>query len=340
MKIAVITGITGFLGSELAKQLLDKSTDYHVRGIVRDSKGKRSMQLLEALSAHSNRLELVEVPDIASEKDDCLEAAFTGASLVFHCASPFAIVVDDQQAQLIDVAVRGTRNAMLAAIKNRVERVVVTSSMAACHDCHQKQKPVRPDGVWSEEDWNTTSSLELKDPPEGYWMSKVLAEKEAWKLAEGAGIKLSTILPEFIMGPALTPTVAEASLSCSFFKGFLEAKAKDQVPSGDWLFSDVRDVARAHIAAATSDSGIGKRFIVSSISTSINAHEVSRILTQGLPSLSIIEGKESEVKVNNLDNTRVTRELGMTLIPIDKTLVDMAQSLIKLLGLNIAQKQN
>ena len=328
LKLAVVTGITGFVGSELARQLLE-TREFRVRGIVRDASNIRTQQLKAALASHADDLELFEVHDIAADREDTLDEAFSGASHIFHCASPFAIVVDEPQKQLIDVAVRGTRNVLLSAIKNKAERVVVTSSMAAAHDCHQKQKPVREDGVWSEEDWNTTSSLEDKEPPQAYWMSKALAEKEAWKLAEGAEIKLATILPEFIMGPALTLSAAEASLSCSFFKGFLEAKGVEEVPGGDWLFSDVRDVARAHILAATRDNA-DKRFIVSNITTSVNGREVSRILAQGLPSLSLVEGKESEVKRNNLDNTRAEKELGLVYTPIEKTLVDMAQSLIDL----------
>jgi nucleoside-diphosphate-sugar epimerase len=54
---------------------------------------------------------------------------------------------------------------------------------AAVHDCHQKQVPKRADGKWSEEDLNETSTLE-GSPPEGYWLSKVLAEKAAWALAK------------------------------------------------------------------------------------------------------------------------------------------------------------
>ena len=85
------------------------------------------------------------------------------------------------------------------------------------HDCHERQTPKRADGKWSEEDFNETSTFE-GDPPEGYWVSKVKAEKEAWALAGEHGLDLVTILPEFVMGPALTRAAADTSLSVGFFK--------------------------------------------------------------------------------------------------------------------------
>ena len=85
------------------------------------------------------------------------------------------------------------------------------------HDCHEKQIPKRADGKWSEEDFNETSTFEGA-PPEGYWVSKVKAEKEAWALSGEHGLDLVTILPEFVMGPALTRAAADTSLSAGFFK--------------------------------------------------------------------------------------------------------------------------
>ncbi len=98
------------------------------------------------------------------------------------------------------------------------ERQISLPAPAACHDCHQRQVPKRPDGKWSEEDFNETSTLDLTDPPEGYWLSKVLAEKEAWALAERHGLDLVTILPEFVMGPVMTRAAAETSTSAGFMK--------------------------------------------------------------------------------------------------------------------------
>jgi nucleoside-diphosphate-sugar epimerase len=58
-------------------------------------------------------------------------------------------------------------------------------------------------------------------------------------------------------------------------QGFLEA-SEGKVPEGDWLFSDVRDVALAHILAAINPAASG-RYIISQ-PLSLNARQVTDIL--------------------------------------------------------------
>ena len=144
-------------------------------------------RLLPLLCAGS--LELVEA-DLLTE--GAFDAAFSGCSYIFHCASPFFIEAGDPQAELVDPAVRGTRNVMAAAAKNRatVRRVVLTSSCAAVKGMGSPAAPVQG-STYSEADWNETSSL----PGEAYWVSKVQAERAAWEAAKEAGLDLITILP-------------------------------------------------------------------------------------------------------------------------------------------------
>jgi dihydroflavonol-4-reductase len=124
--------------------------------------------------------------------EGAFDSAFSGCSYIFHCASPFFIEAGDPQAELVDPAVRGTRNVMSAAAKNRatVRRVVLTSSCAAVKGMGSPAAPVQGN-TYSEADWNETSSL----PGEAYWVSKVQAERAAWEAAKEAGLDLITILP-------------------------------------------------------------------------------------------------------------------------------------------------
>lgn len=118
----------------------------------------------------------------------------------------------------------------------------------------------------------------------------------------------------------------------------------------------MRDVALAHILAATLPDAGGKRFIVASRASSINARDVTNILNGAASSPSsrlfnlaaaarddwhhrgegegpegfFSEGKVSPVKADNLDNTRAQAELGLTLTALDRTLTDMAESLVTL----------
>lgn len=123
-------GATGFVGSELCKQLLARG--FHVRGTVR-SLGARSdalrSALLKASGANADLMELVEADLLAP---GAFDRAVEGAEYLFHVASPFAIVVDDPQKQLVDLAVQGTTNVLSSAVKHKatLKRVVLTSSMA------------------------------------------------------------------------------------------------------------------------------------------------------------------------------------------------------------------
>ncbi len=73
---------------------------------------------------------------------------------------------------MVDPAVNGTLSAMNAALKHHVTRIVVTSSINAITD-----QPVKR---YTEEDWNTLSSLKRN----AYHYSKVLAERAAWEFVE------------------------------------------------------------------------------------------------------------------------------------------------------------
>ena len=169
---------------------------------------------------NAGTIELVEA-DLLVEGG--FDAAFAGCRYVFHTASPFFIEASDPQAQLVDPAVKGTRNVMESAARNKadVRRVVLTSSCAGGQSdrtggaasvlaCALRQRqapacrragaaikggsdpaPPKVGDVYSEADWNGSSAL----PGEAYWVSKTQAERTAWEVAEKHGLDLVTILP-------------------------------------------------------------------------------------------------------------------------------------------------
>lgn len=109
------------------------------------------------------------------QKEGCYDEAVKGVEGFIHVASPFFTEnVTDAMTQLINPALTGTRNALLAAHKEAsVRRVVVTSSFAAVMS-------TKPDGYsFSEKDWNTESRAVGGNGQESYRASKALAEKSA-----------------------------------------------------------------------------------------------------------------------------------------------------------------
>jgi nucleoside-diphosphate-sugar epimerase len=85
-----------------------------------------------------------------------------------------------------------------------------------------------------------------------YPRSKYLAEKAAWDfhaaLPEAERFELITILPGFILGPALR---TESSVSIDFCRDVLTGKGSysSQIPYRCFPVVDVRDVAQAHLNA-------------------------------------------------------------------------------------------
>ena len=156
---------------------------------------------------------------------------------------------------------------------------------------------------------------------QGYWVSKTQAERAAWAAAEEAGLDLVTILPNFVMGPALSRR--DDGISCGFMKGWLEGKAS----TGNITYCDVRDVARAHVLAAELPHAAG-RYIVSHRGSADPAF-ISRTLRARIPRLDIPEG-EALAAEETIDNSKVERELGLHLTPLAASFADMAATLIAL----------
>ena len=95
----------------------------------------------------------------------------------------------------------------ITAKERSVGRVVLTSSCAAIYGDNVDLKDI-PDGLFTEEIWNTSSSLDHQP----YAYSKTLAEKEAWKLNEKqTRWNLVTVNPSLVIGPGITPYATSES---------------------------------------------------------------------------------------------------------------------------------
>jgi nucleoside-diphosphate-sugar epimerase len=187
------------------------------------------------------------------------EEAMKGCSVVFHTASPFIVTADPARVdeQLFDPAIKGTRNVLTSVSKtSSVKRVVLTSSVYATYtdaaDCLDE-----PNQAVTEDTWNKTASRTYNP----YAYSKVLAEKEAWKIADAqTQYKLVVVNPGWIMGPGLKchPT----SESYMFMKTVGQGDLASGVPALGVTVVDVRDVAKIHVAAAFSDKAEGRYLAV------------------------------------------------------------------------------
>ncbi|KAL3142279.1 hypothetical protein ABBQ38_002622 [Trebouxia sp. C0009 RCD-2024] len=310
-RVVAVTGVSGYIGSEVVKQLLEKG--YTVRGTVRSKANTSKVQhLLKLSDALPGNLELFEA-DLLKVED--FDEVVRGADYVLHTASPVFTETNDPQKDLVDPAVNGTTNVLNAAGKAGVKKIVLTSSVAAVRSGKFTEPPVNGK-LYTEEDWNKTSTLQ----EEPYNLSKTLAEKAAWDLSKKHGFQLVTINPAFVFGPVLSPRID--AMTVLMMKSLLEGKT-DEFPA---RVCDVRDVARAHVRAIEDPSASGRHII--SQPNNIPSQAIVDILQKRFPSNTKLHGKDGDSSPI-MDNSKALKLLG-GLHPVSETMVDMAVTMIQL----------
>ncbi|GAA1461794.1 NAD-dependent epimerase/dehydratase family protein [Williamsia maris] len=254
----LVTGATGYVAGWLIKDLLAAGVTVH--GTVRDPDNTAKVAHLTALADSSPgtlrlfRAQLLE--------DGSFDEAMAGCGIVFHTASPFTSDFDDAQRDLVDPAVEGTRTVLESADRTEsVTRVVLTSSVAAIYtdtvDCADAG------GTLTEQNWNTSASLDY----EPYNLSKTLAEKKAWEIADAQSRwTLVVINPSLVIGPALGPAPTSESFAIvSQLGNGMMALGAPRIKIG---VVDVREVAAAHVNAAYLPEAEG-RHILSAANTDL-----------------------------------------------------------------------
>ena len=231
MKV-LVTGATGFLGSELVHHLLDAGE--HVR-IYR-----RETSKLDLLHPFQNDLEH-SIGDIADQ--DTLEQAMKNIQVVYHCAANVQVA----SKSLTHVNVKGTAAVVDAARKQGIERLVHTSSVA-------------PIGMSSEGISDETTEWPSHSPMWPYAKSKHLAELEVQRsIAEGLDAVI--VNPSLIVGPDRSRGKVPHVLHTFLPK--IKAGRVRLFPSGGMNVVDVADVAAGHLAAL--ERGVtGSRYILGS----------------------------------------------------------------------------
>ncbi|WP_371225505.1 NAD-dependent epimerase/dehydratase family protein [Roseovarius sp. 2305UL8-3] len=248
----LVTGASGYVAGWIVHDLLAAGVTVH--GTVRDPDNA-------AKTAHLTEMNARLPGSLKLFKADLLDAgsfaeAMEGCGIVFHTASPFTVSVDDPQTGLVDPALNGTRHVLDQVNKTpSVDRVVLTSSVVAMYG---DMADIAEDhgGTLTEEAWNTTSSLDHQP----YAFSKLLAEREAWRIAEAQDHwKMVVINPSLVIGPAIGP--APTSESFAIVKAYGDGRTKTGAPRLNFGVVDVRDLARAHLAAAYLPEATGRHII-------------------------------------------------------------------------------
>lgn len=232
--LVVVTGATGYLGSHVALQFLQRG--YRVRGTVRDV-AKASWLTSGQFAPFAAQLELVHVGDLGAPR--AFDAAVAGAAAVVHVASDMSFSNDPNE--VIPRTVAGATGILeAAAAQPSVRRFVYTSSIVAA---------VMPmpgnDAVVGRDSWNDVATQMAWAPPpydEGrsfpvYMASKIAAEKAVWEFAKQRrpAFDVSVISPSSIMGEPLDKRHANtlASFASIVYAGNDRARL-EVLPAGEF----------------------------------------------------------------------------------------------------------
>ena len=247
MEKVLVTGGSGYIGLHCISLLLKEG--YAVRTSLRSMERKK--EILEALSGLIKNDESLEFCELDLMRDEGWDAAVKGCDYVLHVASPVYEKNMQDENSFIQPAKEGLLRALKPAIKYKIKRFVMTSSIAAITQGHEDKEI--DESFWSVIDENTLP----------YIKSKTYAEKAMWdymnQIEETKKIEVCTINPSFVFGPSLTHDMGASNLLIrALLVGKLPALAKIQ-----FNVVNVLDVAKAHVLALKSDSAAGQRFIIS-----------------------------------------------------------------------------
>jgi dihydroflavonol-4-reductase len=225
----LVTGASGFLGSHVARLLIERGE--RVRVLVRATSSTR---LLEALSAER------VVGDLRDSQT--LDRAIQGVGAVYHVAADYRLWARNP-AEIYDSNVKGTRNLLDAARRAGVSHFVYTSTVATV--------AVPQNGGLPDE--GTITSVD--DMIGVYKRSKWLAEQEVQRAA-AEGLPVVIVNPTTPVGAGDSKPTPTGRIILDFLNGRMPA----YVDAG-LNFVPVEDAAAGHLLAAERGR-VGERYIL------------------------------------------------------------------------------
>jgi dihydroflavonol-4-reductase len=319
----LVTGASGFLGSELVKQLVANGES--VRIIVRPSSD------ISDLASIKDKIEIMEgdILDVPS-----LEIAMDGIEKIYHSAA--VIGYDDSfYDSMYKCNIEGTANVVNVALTKGIKKLLHVSSIAAIGG--KPNDLITEETKWEKNEWTTH-----------YGITKMLAEREVWR-AEQEGLEVVVVNPGIILGSSSN----ENKATMRVFKRIASGKMPFY-SNGTNGFIDVRDVARICIQLMNSPVH-SERFILINqnlsfkdyferIAKRLNVQPPKRALNKTLGNVflfadwmasTLSRRKRSftkeifKVSMEHFEysNEKIKRQLDYTFIPFDETIDTIAQQL-------------
>ncbi|ESK82146.1 nad dependent epimerase [Moniliophthora roreri MCA 2997] len=256
--LVLVTGATGFIGSHIVSQLLEKNIK--IRAVVRFTSKVKTI-----FPDAGSRLEIVEVPSLLDDHTEALK----GVSAVIHTAVP------GFRGSTMG-AYEGILNIINQAISLGIKKITVTGSYLNLFDTDLKQ--AYGDKVITEKDFGSIELADIKPQEQDgffvYSAAKTVTDKRLLQIArENPDVDVTVLLPSMVFGP-LVPNFPYSSDITQIGTDAVAYGLITGGPDGPNTYPsfpighviDVRDVAKAHVLAldAPPVPGRHKRMIVSS----------------------------------------------------------------------------
>jgi nucleoside-diphosphate-sugar epimerase len=317
----LVTGATGFLGSEVALQLVQQG--HRIRCT------KRANSTIPAiLRPFNTQIEWVnaDLLDIFA-----LETALEGITQVYNNAAWVSLKEADKK-QMIYTNVTGTANLVNLCLQQNT-RLVHVSSVAAIG-------LAKPGDLITE-----NHHLDLATETDGYAISKLESEMEVWRgIAEG--LNAVVVNPTIIIGPN-AGTAGSGALFETVRKGL------KFYTEGTCGFVDVQDVARCMIKLMESDI-TAERFIISSqnrdyksltgeiadcfgvkrpsalakswmLGIAWRGAKIVSALTGNPPAIDKISAQAASME-RNYDNSKIKAATGIEFKPVSETIKEVCEA--------------
>jgi dihydroflavonol-4-reductase len=309
--VIFVTGASGFIGGALAARLVEVGED--VVGLARSDAAAERVTARGAQVARGNLLD-----------EESLAAGMAGCELLYHVAAVNTHCPPDPD-MLMRVNVQGTENAIRAAARAGIRRVVFTSSAATVGEPHGT--------VGHEDTTHRGSYLSLYD------RSKHEAELAAFREARRLGIELVAVNPSSVQGPGRA--TGNGKLIIDYVNGRLRAFVDTYVS-----IVDIADTVEGHVLAAAKGRA-GRRYVLNGATIPSTealriAAEVSGVSvpvrmvppTLARAAAAVAEGVarargrttslcRARVRTilhgHRYDGSRATRELGLDYTPVPDT---------------------
>lgn len=246
----LVIGGAGFIGSFVVKELLKHPV---ASVVIYDNFARGNMDNIREPLQDSR---CIIYPNGGDIRDlDILDAAMKGMDYVFHLSAMWLLHCKDFPRTAFEVNIAGTFNVLESCVKNNIKKLVYSSSASVYGDA--VEVPMKETHPFNNKNF--------------YGASKIAGEAMCTAFNDRYGLPVIGLRYMNVYGPGQDQTAAYTGV-VPIMLNKIEANEAPTI-NGDgsqaYDFIYVEDVARANVAALTSDTGFGFYNVGTEIQTSI-----------------------------------------------------------------------